>query len=134
MPDTRRKILVVDDLPDWRATLSGLLEDAGYEVQVAGSSTAALALLETDHFDLALLDMRLDESDEDNTEGLDLADKIKGRWPAVKIIIITGYETQETMRRAREPDRQGQVLTEDYIPKTQTDEKLIQIVQKVLAQ
>ena len=37
------------------------MEDAGYNVQVAGSAAAALALLETDLFDLALLDMRLDE-------------------------------------------------------------------------
>lgn len=133
MPDTRHKILVVDDLLDWRVTLRGLLVDEGYDVQVAGSFAAALALLETNHFDLALLDMRLDETDEDNTEGLDLAAKIKERWPGVKIVIITGYGTSEIMRRALEPDAQGKKLAANYIPKTETED-LVQIVREALAQ
>lgn len=133
MTDPRHKILVVDDLPDWRATLGGLLADEGYDVEVADSLPQALEFLETDRFDLAVLDMRLDERDEGNTEGLDLAAKIRKRWPAVKIIIITGYGTPDTMRQAREPDIHGQRLTEEYIPKTQTEE-LIQVVQRVLSQ
>jgi len=133
MTNTRHKILVVDDLPDWRATLGGLLEDAGYDVQVAESSIAALTLLKTDHFDLAVLDMRLDETDESNIEGLDLAAEIKEHWPAIKVIIITAYSTTDTTRRAMEPDAQGRRLVANYIPKTQTEE-LVNIVQEVLVQ
>jgi CheY-like chemotaxis protein len=133
MANRRRKILVVDDLSDWRITLGGLLVDAGYDVQAADSSASALKLLKTDHFDLAVLDMRLDESDEDNTEGLDLATKIKEQWPAIKVVIITGYGTSERMRQVLEPDRCGRRLAVDYIPKTQTEE-LIKIIQKTLAQ
>lgn len=133
MANTRHKILVVDDLPDWRKTLGGLLEDAGYEVQVADSSAKALELLRTNRFDLAVLDMRLDETDEGNTEGLNLAAEIRQRWPTVKAIIITGYGTSDTMRRAIEPDAQDQRLVADYIPKTQTEE-LVQVVRRVLAQ
>ena len=130
---TRHKILVVDDLPDWRVTLGGLLEDEGYAVQVADSSDAALSLLASDHFDLALLDMRLDETDESNTEGLDLADKIRQRWPEVKVIIITGYGTSDTMKRAMEPDVQGRRLVFNYIPKNET-EKLVESVREALGQ
>ena len=133
MTSKRRKILVVDDLLDWRATLSGLLEDAGYDVQVAESSITALALLKTDQFDLAVLDMRLDETDESNTEGLDLAAEIKQHWPATKVVMITGYGTPDTMRRAMEPDKQDRRLVANYIPKTQTEE-LVKIVHEVLAQ
>ena len=46
MTSRRHKVLVVDDLPDWRTTLSGLLEDARYDVQVAGSLDEALTLLQ----------------------------------------------------------------------------------------
>jgi CheY-like chemotaxis protein len=127
----KQKILVVDDLADWRATLSGLLEDAGYTVQVAESSTEALNLLESQRFDLAVLDMRLDETDEDNTEGLDLAADIKGRWPATKVVIVTGYGTPGTMRKAMEPDAKGRRLVDNYVPKTQAED-LIQIVQGLL--
>jgi ATP-dependent Lon protease len=133
MTNKQQKILVVDDLPDWRATVGGLLEDAGYDVQVADSSTAALALLETDHFDLAVLDVRLDETDEGNTEGLDLAAEIKQRWPATKVVMITGYDRPDTMRRAMEPDAQGRRLVANYILKTQI-EGLVEIVREALAQ
>ncbi len=132
MTNKRQKILVVDDLLDWRTTLGGLLEDAGYDVQVAESSPAALELLKTSHFDLAVLDMRLDETDESNTEGLDLADEIKQHWPTTEVVMITGYGTPDTMRRAMEPDTQGRRLVANYIPKTQTEE-LVKIVQEVLA-
>jgi len=133
MADKQRKILVVDDLSDWRTTLRGLLEDAGYDVQVADSLPAALTLLEAGHFDLAVLDIRLDETDEGNTEGLTLAAEIKQHWPATKIVIITGYDTPDTMKRAMEPDAQGRRLVENYIPKTQTEE-LVQIVREALAE
>lgn len=125
------KILVVDDLADWRTTLSGLLTDEGYQVQVADSSADALKAFETDRFDLAVLDIRLNERDEGNTEGLELAAKIKERWPNVKVILITGYGTQEIMRQALEANEKGQRLVADYIPKTQTED-LVKTVRKVL--
>ena len=126
------QILIVDDLPDWRMTLGGLLTDAGYQVQVAGSTTRALELLRGNRFDLAVLDIRLDESNEDNTEGLDLAAEIRKSWPDVKIIIVTGYNISVNMQQALEPNSQGQKLADDYIPKDQSGE-LIQVVQKALA-
>ena len=38
------KILVVDDLADWRSTLRGLLNDAGYQVEIAGSFSDCCSL------------------------------------------------------------------------------------------
>ncbi len=131
MPENHR-ILVVDDLPDWRSTIGGLLEDEGYEVQVAGSSPQALELLESNCFDLAVLDIRLDETDEGNTEGLNLASEIKKRWPGVKIVIITGYGTPEIMKEALEPDAKGNKLAANYVPKTETED-LVSVVRETLA-
>lgn len=132
MTNKTNKILVVDDLPDWRNTISGVLVDEGYEVEVAASIQEALGLLDHTHFDLAVLDMRLDESDEENTEGLDiLAKKIKENWPNVKSIILTGYSTPETQKRALERGIQGQSLVEDYVEKTETDD-LVRTVKEVL--
>ena len=132
MTNTRHRILVVDDLSDWRATLKGVLVDEGYDVEVANSSARALKLLEAGHFDLAVLDIRLDDSDEDNTEGLDLAAEIRQHWPVIKVVMITGYGTPDTMRRAMEPDAQGRRLVANYIQKTETEE-LVKIVREALA-
>lgn len=131
MVDTCYKILVVDDWPTWRGTLCGLLSDAGYEVQVAESSVGALRLLETNMFDVAVVDLRLDESNEDDEGGLELAAVIKRRWPNVKIILITGSGRTERLRRIFQSD--GQTLLDDYLLKTETD-KLVSTVQRVLAQ
>lgn len=112
-------------------TLGGLLEDVGYKVRAAGSSSEALALLEASHFDLAVLDVRLDETDEGNTDGLDLAATVKRRWPKVEVIIITGYGTLNIIREALEPDPEGQRLASNYVPKTETED-LVRIVRETL--
>lgn len=129
----RHKILVVDDLPDWRATLRGLLKDLDYEVEVAGSSADAMTLLENGSFDLALLDIRLDETDESNVEGIELARKIKKQYPELKLVMITGYETPETVQEALEPDERGLKLAVNYVTKNNINE-LVDVVQKALAQ
>ena len=131
MAHRRHKILVVDDLPDWRTTLGGLLKDAQYDVQVAGSSAEALTLLKDIAFDLAVIDMRLDETDEDNREGLSLAAKIKERWPKIKSVIITGYGTADALKEAMEPDKRGHRLVFNFLRKEESDQ-LAKIVQEAL--
>ena len=54
-----RRVLVVDDEPAMRAAMSAFLRSEGHEVQVAASGTAARALLETNEYDVVLLDLRM---------------------------------------------------------------------------
>jgi DNA-binding NtrC family response regulator len=122
-----QRILVVDDLPDWRKTLGGLLTDEGYAVDVAGSADEALSLMEEKPFDLAVLDIRLDETDEENVEGLDLGTQIQERWPETSIIFSTGYGTQEIIARAMQPNASGKSLAVDYVPKTEAEELVTQV-------
>ena len=133
MGKEQHAVLVVDDLLDWRRTIGGLLRDEGYAVEVAPSAESALETLAKGRFDLAVIDIRLDERDEDNTAGLDLAAEIKKRWSGVKVVLITGYGTPKIIDQAFEPDAQGRRLVDDYIPKTKTEE-LVEMVQRVLAQ
>lgn len=119
--DTHPKVLVVDDLEDWRLTIRGMLKKLGCEVVMAGSIAEARELLGKDKVDLAVLDMRLDESDELNTEGLNLAEEIQTQWPDTKVIIATGYSTQEVLQRAWEPAEGHHRLVADFIPKNEID-------------
>ena len=130
----KARVLVVDDLPDWRITFQGLLTDEGYQVQTAGSTQEALNLLEASSFDLAVLDMRLDETDENNTEGLGLAREISRRWPDVRIIVIVGYVELETVKEAMEPQDAagGRWLAYGFVRKTNTEE-LINAVEAALS-
>lgn len=131
MANSSPKLLVVDDLVDWQRTISGVLQDKGYHVSSAGSMKDAISLLEHDEYDLALLDLRLDEADEGNEDGLILAKTIRDRWPKVRILIVTGYGSTDVLQRSMEPDIRGKRLVEDYLEKGNTD-KLVETVKRVL--
>jgi CheY-like chemotaxis protein len=133
MTDTNPKLLVVDDIKDWRTTISGILQDNGYRVDAADSFQKAIELLTLNIYDLALLDLRLDETNEDNIDGMELAKIIKNRWPHVKVVMITGYGTPDILKIAMEPNANGIRLVADYLPKGDTD-KVVRTVQRVLNQ
>ncbi len=81
-----KTILVVDDDEDLRAALTGLLEDAGHRVLEAGNGADALAVLDENAADLAIVDVMMPGMD-----GLQLHDAIRGgdRCPALPILLVT---------------------------------------------
>jgi CheY-like chemotaxis protein len=119
---SKGRILVVDDLPDWRTTLKGILSDEGYDVQVAESRREALRLLDNERFHLAILDIRLDEQNEDNREGLELMSQIKTLDPSMQVIILTGYADVGMVRSALQPQRTGEAPAYRFIEKPNTNE------------
>jgi two-component system nitrogen regulation response regulator NtrX len=129
--NAKPRLLVVDDIRDWQVTIGGVLMDNGYDVATAGSMEDAIVLLEKNNYELALLDMRLDETDEGNQDGLKLAEMIRDRWPGVKIVIVTGYGTPEVIQKTMEPDASGTSLAEDYVPKDNAY-KLVKTIREIL--
>ena len=71
-------ILIVDDAPDWRDMLAGLIGDVFSEIEIitAASMGEAKSCLDQHNFKLAIIDLRLDDSDEENVDGLELAEFI----------------------------------------------------------
>ena len=126
-----KHILVIDDMEDWRTTLSGLLTDEGYKVTAVGDRESAIKAVSASTFDLAVIDVRLDESDEDNTAGLNLAKELKDVQRNLPVIIITGYDVLVTVDRAMRPDEKGEKLAIDFVRKTETSE-LINIIKRNL--
>ncbi len=55
----RRHILVVDDEAALRAAMAAFFRSLGHDVQIAASGTAARALLETNDYDVVLMDLRM---------------------------------------------------------------------------
>ncbi|GAB4537848.1 MAG: hypothetical protein Kow0063_25150 [Anaerolineae bacterium] len=127
-----RRILVVDDVEDWQKTLSGMLADEGYQVTAVGDRRSALDALKAGHFGLAVIDVRLDETDEANIGGLGLGSEIKGILPDLPIIIITGYPSLEAIERALQPDETGRTLAIDFVLKANVGE-LVDIVNRRLS-
>jgi len=97
----RGKVLIVDDYSDWRDMLSGLIEREGHMVEAVGSTEAALAYIdEAKDLDLVILDIRLLETEENNEDGMRLLAEIRKRLSFTRVIMVTGYGTMETQRKA----------------------------------
>lgn len=125
------RILFVDDVADWRKMLSGLLSDHGYEVKAVESREKAQQALKEEPFALAILDKRLDETDEENAEGLTLAKHISENYPQIPVIILTGYGTQEDVVVAQKPDERGRRLAAAFVEKNNLEE-LLALVESTL--
>jgi DNA-binding NtrC family response regulator len=121
------KILIVDDAPDWRDILSGLIVDyhPKYTVVTAASVDEAKNKLAQDNFNLAILDIRLDDSDEGNTDGIVLMEFIRAYQSQTPVFILTGYGNLETVERAMQPNQAGVRLAVDYIEKGKVNTELL---------
>lgn len=92
------RILIVEDDPDIRASLAGILELDGHTVRTAADGIAGLAALDVDRFDVAFLDIGLPGMD-----GYDLARQIRNRLgPSLYLIALTGYGRPEDRTAASE--------------------------------
>ncbi len=78
------RILVVDDEPDIRVTVSAMLEIEGYDVAEAPNGAAALAAIEQRLPDIILLDMRMPILD-----GWGFAAELRRRGHQTPIVVMT---------------------------------------------
>lgn len=91
------RVLVVDDEPDVREALGGVLARWGCSVEVAGSGAEALAIDGAPPV-LVLCDLRLRESE----SGLDVLDRLKGRWGAsLQGVVVTAETAPERLEAVR---------------------------------
>lgn len=126
---TGGKILVIDDLDDWRGMVGGLLADAGFVVSTAANAPEALNLLGQQPYHVAIVDMRLDESDEKNKAGLRLAEDMRTRQPELAIIMLTGYADIPSVKYALQPREDGRSVAFDFLEKNEFN-KLLPTIEK----
>jgi two-component system, NtrC family, response regulator AtoC len=81
-----RRILVVDDEENIRLVLRTLLRKHGFEVEVADSGEAALALLDAFDPDVILTDVRMPRMG-----GLDLLATLKAKQHPATVIVMSAY-------------------------------------------
>jgi two-component system, cell cycle sensor histidine kinase and response regulator CckA len=81
-----KRILVVDDEALMLKLLKWRFTSRGYSVEAVESGGEALALLETQHFDLILTDNAMPRM-----SGLEFARTVKARFPAMPILMFSGH-------------------------------------------
>jgi two-component system response regulator AtoC len=101
----KQTVLIVDDEKTTREGLRAALEDR-YDVYVAEDANAAMRLLEEEHFDVLLTDLRLPQED-----GMKLIGRAKSLPKPPVCILMTAYGSEEV---AVEAMKRG---ADDYIAK-----------------
>ncbi len=114
---SKRKILIVDDDKSVLQILAKILQKAGCSVTAVETGREALRKLETQTYDAAVIDVRLQD-----TNGLDLLNIIQKIAPGMIKIMLTGYPSDEDRIRALE------LGADYYLTKPIKSETLIELL------
>ena len=85
------KILIVDDERAIRNSLKEILEDEDYEVEVAPDAPTALQMVEADHFQVILCDIKMPGMD-----GVELLTQLHEKVPDTAVVMMTGHGDIDT--------------------------------------
>ena len=121
MKENGRTVLLVDDDRSILRTFARILQRAGFQTETAENGEEALKKIQTNSYDIALIDIVLGDSN-----GLDLLPKIKETSPNTIKIMITGADTNE---RRGEACKNG---ADAYLTKPVTPEELLNVFQENL--
>ena len=87
------RILIVDDDDTIRSTMKAILEDEGYEVDLAASGKEGIKKSKETDYNIALLDIRLPDM-----EGVELLKLMKPAIPRTRRIMVTGYPSTQNAK------------------------------------
>ncbi len=88
------KVLIVDDEEELAVLLAERLNLRGFEADFATTSADAINAVETNNYDVAIIDVRLK-----GINGIELMKLIKEIRPQVKVILFTGHGSEDEGRR-----------------------------------
>ena len=117
------KILVAEDEEITLNNIVDTLQEEGYKVVSSRNGADALQMIEKDHFDVLITDIKMP-----GMSGIELLDKVIGHHPETEVIIITGFGS---ISSAVEAMKKGAV---DYITKPFDLDELLLKVGKIFQQ
>lgn len=117
-----KKILIVDDEQDLVTLFSDILQSAGFETRAAMDGSEALALAQSENFDLILLDIKMPKLD-----GFEVLKALREdqKTRNIKVIMLSNMQGQGYI------DSATSLGADDYWYKMNTH--LLDLVQKVKA-
>ena len=106
------RLLVVDDVPLFRAGLTSALRDAGFDV-VGEAETAEGAVAQAEALlpDLVLLDVLMP-----GLSGLEVVEKLMAVSPESQVILLTGSESEEDLLAAIKAGARGYIIKDMPFP------------------
>ena len=91
----KAKVLVVDDHNGVLESFKEILKIKDYDVAGFGTGKEAIESMKTVKYDFAFVDLKMPEMD-----GIEVLKKIKEIDPAVEVIIVTAYASEESFANA----------------------------------
>jgi len=108
VPSILPRVLCVDDDEDSRVMLTMLLRHELIEAKAVGTAVQAMSSIQTDHFDLYLLDSRLPDLD-----GFALCRRIRDFDPETPILFFSGAAYEADKKRGIEAGANAYVIKPD---------------------
>jgi DNA-binding NtrC family response regulator len=118
---SKGSILIIDDEQEIRESLDQLVKLEGYQSDSATNAQEGLKKMESQVYDLVLLDISLPDR-----SGLEVLQSIKHENPEVGVIMITAYDSSQT---AFQVSKEG---ADSYITKPWDNDKLLLEIRNLL--
>jgi len=118
----KSNILVVDDEPVARQSLTDILKLEGYIVSSAPNGQAAVEYIRTHNIDLLIVDLKMPGMD-----GLEVVQVVNQVSPETEVILLTAYGSTETAIQAL------RLRIHDYLLKPASPAQIIATVKKGLS-
>ena len=108
----KRRILIVDDEPDFLEVMRARLEANDYEVTTAANGEEALGYIKNSKPDAVLLDILMPGID-----GLEVLRRIRKMDDSLPVYIITAFSTDERFKMANKLGASGFIVKTDDLAK-----------------
>jgi DNA-binding NtrC family response regulator len=120
----KRKILIVDDEPDYSLLLKGLLQQEGYqEIDTETNPKLVESILTKNEYDLIILDVYMPQMD-----GIELLEIICQNYPTIPVIMVTAVDNIEIALKAIK------IGAYEYITKPPDTDRLFLTIKRALEQ
>lgn len=116
------RVLIAEDDAAVREFVSRALSHGGHEVATANDGLEALGVLDDESFDLLVTDIVMP-----NLDGIALALKVAKEYPAMPVLLMTGYAAE------RQRAHNLEVLIHDVITKPFTLRQICEAADEALA-
>ncbi len=128
--NAQKKLIIIDDDPDYVAGIKSVLETANYSVDVAYNPKDGFKALQTNRYDLLLLDIMMGRG----AEGVALARKIRKdpKLRELPVLIITGLREQIAFLFPGQPVHPHFVETDELLEKPVEPKLLLEKVSSLL--
>ncbi len=124
----KKRILVVDDEPDFAAIVQGNLEKEGFEVEIAYNGVEGLEKVRSNPPDAIVLDVMMPEMD-----GYKVCRELKAdeKYADIPVVLLTAVASHVTSTRYSHQDGMS-TEADDYIAKPASAEEITASIKRLL--